>query len=762
MAAPLKTRPYDGPNDADLPDAIKKLPAKAKEIWVAAFNSAWDGYDPETSEQDSQEGYANAVAWGTVNKKFKQQDGKWVPRVYVLYSFEAPLTRVQDQAGKVTWETTASDDGVDKYATRMTVELHDDFIRNAAQMGMPFLTIAHFNQLARIGRADKLWRDGRRLKASGHFFVDAEDPLIRDLARAAADTALEDMNLPPRQRKVRTSIGFKPGPGGVTTEDLGVLAYVRGYLAEITMTTHPGNSRVDFSSERSEEMKVRISPDFMEQDAATIVGEDLAKKLRALFETVAGRSAEDDPVEIVYRALEELGDETKFVAMAYQAGDDAEKRVKVEEGFKDIGRTVPWKRDQAKLIDRLEELDDLRILQEAELVGEEKVAIVRAKLSLDIAAGKVKATDDESIELVDSSGAEVILLRTERFGDQELDVVTTEEVELVERAGRKLQGKRLDQLAGIGNQLSEAASGITEMVEWARAESEGKEKDGERSSDPIIQEGVDAAIDFQKHMLARFGGVEADDSLIKTMEQHSMMEVAFEAAMTLTDIVVANMAPDLEGSMEDRMQNVEKALNEYGQVIGSMLVSAFGGGRSAPPPNNGNQPESDPTNVNRAGDGTGPVNASDGSQGLPDLTGLDAAVAKKRQLVLDGAPVEDIQAAMAEEVKEIETILGEQPENDQPPVGEETVARVAQLEIGMSQATEGISEILERLDARQEPESLPRSYGLPRRRSLPAGPPPAATPKAQPRQIGRSRLGQAQRLTIGEAVEQSMGEKPLY
>lgn len=80
----------------------------------------------------------------------------------------------------------------------------------------------------------------------------------------------------------------------------------------------------------------------------------------------------------------------------------------------------------------------------------------------------------------------------------------------------------------------------------------------------------------------------------------------------------------------------------------------------------------------------------------------------------------------------------------------------------MSQVTQGINDILERLDARQEPENPARSYGLPRRRSLPAGPPPAETPKAQPRQTGRSRLGQAKRLTITEAVEQSMGEQPVY
>ena len=191
------TRPYSGPEDDSLPDSVQKLPKHGREIFTSAFNSAWDSYDPDESGQDSQEGYAMAVAWSAVKKVYKQnEDGEWVERSFQLGSYEGMLTRVADRDGVVTWRTTCSDDGVDVYATRMTTELHDDFIRRAQVRGLPWLTIGHYNQLARIGRATKLYRDGRRLKAEGVFFTTEEiarqhgyegDDFTLKLARAAAD-----------------------------------------------------------------------------------------------------------------------------------------------------------------------------------------------------------------------------------------------------------------------------------------------------------------------------------------------------------------------------------------------------------------------------------------------------------------------------------------------------------------------------------------------------------------------------------------------
>jgi len=52
----LVTRPYSGTGDASLPDSVKNLPAGAKKIWVAAFNSAWDNYDPGGDRHDDPAG----------------------------------------------------------------------------------------------------------------------------------------------------------------------------------------------------------------------------------------------------------------------------------------------------------------------------------------------------------------------------------------------------------------------------------------------------------------------------------------------------------------------------------------------------------------------------------------------------------------------------------------------------------------------------------------------------------------------------------
>jgi cation transport regulator len=55
----------------DPPEAIKGLPKPAQEIFIAAFNNAWDEYD-------GNEAKCNATAWAAVKAKYKQNDkGEW-------------------------------------------------------------------------------------------------------------------------------------------------------------------------------------------------------------------------------------------------------------------------------------------------------------------------------------------------------------------------------------------------------------------------------------------------------------------------------------------------------------------------------------------------------------------------------------------------------------------------------------------------------------------------------------------------------------
>lgn len=58
----------------DLPDAVKALPDHGQEIWMAAFNSAFEQYKGDEEK-------CFAVAWAAVKNKFEKNDaGEWVAK----------------------------------------------------------------------------------------------------------------------------------------------------------------------------------------------------------------------------------------------------------------------------------------------------------------------------------------------------------------------------------------------------------------------------------------------------------------------------------------------------------------------------------------------------------------------------------------------------------------------------------------------------------------------------------------------------------
>lgn len=66
--------------NSDLPDPVKNaLPAHAQDIYLAAFNSAWEEYkDAEKrNADDSREDVARKVAWAAVKKVYEKIDDTW-------------------------------------------------------------------------------------------------------------------------------------------------------------------------------------------------------------------------------------------------------------------------------------------------------------------------------------------------------------------------------------------------------------------------------------------------------------------------------------------------------------------------------------------------------------------------------------------------------------------------------------------------------------------------------------------------------------
>ncbi len=71
-------------NLSDLPDTVRdNVPKHAQEIYLEAFNNAWDQYsDPDDRRGDaSREETAHRVAWSAVKQKYtKGDDERWHPK----------------------------------------------------------------------------------------------------------------------------------------------------------------------------------------------------------------------------------------------------------------------------------------------------------------------------------------------------------------------------------------------------------------------------------------------------------------------------------------------------------------------------------------------------------------------------------------------------------------------------------------------------------------------------------------------------------
>jgi cation transport regulator len=70
--------PYS--NTSDLPENVKdNLPKHAQEIYLNAFNDAYDQYkDPEDRRgNESREETAHKVAWSAVKNKYEKNNGQW-------------------------------------------------------------------------------------------------------------------------------------------------------------------------------------------------------------------------------------------------------------------------------------------------------------------------------------------------------------------------------------------------------------------------------------------------------------------------------------------------------------------------------------------------------------------------------------------------------------------------------------------------------------------------------------------------------------
>ena len=122
--------PYE--NIKELPESLQKLPVKAQQMFLQAFNKSYDEYG------DTQ---AFKIAWGVVKKKFKRINNQWVAKGmgFNLYSFELETNNAFIQKaddGEYYLEGILSDTMTDREGKQFTEEALIDFAKQINENGL--------------------------------------------------------------------------------------------------------------------------------------------------------------------------------------------------------------------------------------------------------------------------------------------------------------------------------------------------------------------------------------------------------------------------------------------------------------------------------------------------------------------------------------------------------------------------------------------------------------------------------------------------
>ncbi|OGS01204.1 MAG: hypothetical protein A2V88_08975 [Elusimicrobia bacterium RBG_16_66_12] len=524
----------------------------------------------------------------------------------------------------------------------MTIEFQDDVCSRAEQDGLPWLGIAHFGAPSRIGETTRLYRDGRMVKAEGTFLTDSAEPLQAALARAAYEAAVREAELLPAHRQIAVSQAFYPEAHAI--EDCGVVAFTRGRIEHIALTTRKANSRCDFGVEEEDEMRRSKSRrELRREDAAAIVGEDLARQL--------------DQADPESRAVEQDG----LLYRMYPVGDGDGSGVEVSadgETWEDAHVTqrsmVPthkppmndagaaWSASEAR--SRIwawatdgEDFDAARARQgfavydsdnpdnktgmalphhdiaEGKLVTHQRGCMAAAGVTMGARGGmkEFQSGDNERAQthLAVHYGQ---MDRTPPWKREESNLrhwaEAMEEAEILHSEAdlenaRAFFRHRLSEgkiALPIVSQASEIfakvpgvaaallrATGETNFAVAIKAVVSDPDAVGQAAPEPMGRTAPEHRTlmpdsDYRSELRDRYGA-EPDDSVTATIQRKQLMELAYTAAYTFVDIVAANVnAEPEELSREERLQNVQGALNEFGQIIASIISQAAERSQPAP------------------------------------------------------------------------------------------------------------------------------------------------------------------------------------
>ncbi len=306
---------------------FENMPPEAFELWEKVYQQSIDSGDDEETAAKKAYAALKRAGW------YKDENGKWNKKA-LLQSFCLHIERASyDKAsGEKRWRAVASDTELDSFGDKMSIELFDDFIQRAISKepvpgqyasefwsgGMPYLSVSHYPDLnGKVpGITQNLYVDGNRLKAKGIFL---DNPLGEACFRAVCEDLYTE-NGRARDDKIRISIAFldyKHRHLGsnyvferknlndvcpeclkeIMTNNYGGKEFLSGHLVHLALTRVPVNTRTEMEVEKSMGAKTR------QEDAASIVGNELAEELEKEASLVGKSEA------MVIKSDEESGSE---------------------------------------------------------------------------------------------------------------------------------------------------------------------------------------------------------------------------------------------------------------------------------------------------------------------------------------------------------------------------------------------------------------------------------------------------------------------
>lgn len=171
--------------------APSTLPDKAKRIYVAAWNAAYDSTCKDDGEE--RDACASKIAWSAVKNKYEKSGETWVAKkseyepAIVDFSMYIDKAVYSKENQELRWHCVASDTEEDSYSDNMTEELFKSFLERIEngevppekycsefwKGGKPYISISHYSDQdgkGVPGEVECVYIDGEKFKGKGTFY----------------------------------------------------------------------------------------------------------------------------------------------------------------------------------------------------------------------------------------------------------------------------------------------------------------------------------------------------------------------------------------------------------------------------------------------------------------------------------------------------------------------------------------------------------------------------------------------------------------